>query len=522
MKKKLLISALGFVLSFGIKVLAATPELPDFLPEYYAPVFTINDNIELNLLTHSTTNGSENWRYEATDHALYLTVEFASCNSSQTEIIFNNVLAYLNDQASQHGGRCNVIDADNAYVSTTEAGSENHFFIFRLNNGVQIWTYSAKKKDLINSEQFNLVKSRVNQQRYTEANREGHVAMGKWEDAICEYATELLLSGRKKDALKVLGELIVTSPYNYDAHLTFMNNTTDAEAATNSAAVVAANSEDSEERRQAEGFLEKKSFLEEELPYLNHNERGLQVILIALPPCNVPLLKESADIYQDMVGVPVKICRLKEEWIWNKPDRFANQKAIEDLLLDIKGEKINFSDWERDKYVDELRSAKAGLGIFYAHYAEELIEEMDHEGGQYRVDTYLDKLCDILEDYRSDDERTMYIGVTEMNIFSENNNFLFSIGRIQGESLASVLSYHMMQADVLGEAYAFRPRLAERLAKEMVPASLKQLGIPRSSDPRCPYSYSSGISRLDEKTTTLSAPAKKALQNFTTPKAKEE
>jgi predicted Zn-dependent protease len=109
----------------------------------------------------------------------------------------------------------------------------------------------------------------------------------------------------------------------------------------------------------------------------------------------------------------------------------------------------------------------------------------------------------------------MYVGITEANIYSGDNNFLFSIGRIKkGDSLASILSYHMMLASSLQEEYESRHRLTERIAKELVPASLKQLGIPRSTDPRCPYSYSSGVSRLDEKTLRLSETLKNALKQL--------
>ena len=71
-----------------------------------------------------------------------------------------------------------------------------------------------------------------------------------------------------------------------------------------------------------------------------------------------------------------------------------------------------------------------------------------------------------------------------------------------------------MTAATLGEPYESRKRLVKRLTKEMVPASLKQLGIPRPSDPTDPYSYSNGVQRMDEKTLTLSEPTRRALDTF--------
>jgi hypothetical protein len=72
----------------------------------------------------------------------------------------------------------------------------------------------------------------------------------------------------------------------------------------------------------------------------------------------------------------------------------------------------------------------------------------------------------------------------------------------------------MMLGRTLNESYDSRPRLVERIAKELVPASLKQLGIPRSTDPSCPYSYSSGVERLDQKTLVLSEEVVKALEKL--------
>ena len=78
----------------------------------------------------------------------------------------------------------------------------------------------------------------------------------------------------------------------------------------------------------------------------------------------------------------------------------------------------------------------------------------------------------------------------------------------------SVLSYSVMLAETLQEAYQSRGRLIERIAKELVPASLKQLGIPRPLDPSDPYSYANGVTRLDQKTLVLSEPTNDALKTF--------
>ncbi len=108
----------------------------------------------------------------------------------------------------------------------------------------------------------------------------------------------------------------------------------------------------------------------------------------------------------------------------------------------------------------------------------------------------------------------MYVGVTEANIYDGDSNYVFSLFTSRKGAGASILSYSMMLAKTLGEPYQSRKRLSERIAKELVPASLKALAIPRPGDPSDPYSYSDGVARLDQKTLVLSPAVKAALDKF--------
>ena len=108
----------------------------------------------------------------------------------------------------------------------------------------------------------------------------------------------------------------------------------------------------------------------------------------------------------------------------------------------------------------------------------------------------------------------MYVGVTEANIYGDNNNYVFSVGTFDPRFHEGLMSYAMMLGKLNPQGFDSRQRLIERMAKELVPASLKQLRIPRSTDPTCPYSYSSGVERLDQKTMTLSDDVKLALKKL--------
>jgi predicted Zn-dependent protease len=210
----------------------------------------------------------------------------------------------------------------------------------------------------------------------------------------------------------------------------------------------------------------------------------------------------------------VKIRRLNEIWWFAAPDRVHRQRNIQRALIKLRGKTIDFAGWSKERYVSELLSAIESEDALSRYQVKELVGRMNEFTGQYRVGPVLNWLSTRLEDYRSDDNRTMYVGITEANIYSGDSNYIFSSGIPHGMSPVSVLSYSVMLAEAQQNEYEFRPRLIKRIAKELVPASLKQLGIPRPLDPSDPYSYANGVIRLDQKTLVLSDPTKDAVNTF--------
>jgi predicted Zn-dependent protease len=364
---------------------------------------------------------------------------------------------------------------------------------------------------------FKTIRGWTNRQRYEEALQAGNVSMGHWQKCIHDYAKNLLESGSKDEALAVLKNLLATAPFDYEAHLSFMENVPNSALATNSAKAVLKNAEDQDQILKAAHFMGIESRTIDAFSPLATNETGLQVVLIPLPPCNPWLLDEAAKVFDRITEVPVKIRRLNEDWSWGTPERISRQRDIQGILVRLAKQNIDFGGWNRDRYVQALADAVASEDALSKYWVHDLVEQVKKEPGQYFVDPYLDRLCTTLENYRSKDNRTMYVAITEANIYSGDNNYVFSLGRTDQKSPATIMSYHMMLGRTLHETYDSRQRLVERIAKELVPASIKQLGIPRSTDPTCPYSYSSGVDRLDQKTLTLSDEVKEALNRLRDP-----
>jgi len=494
------------------RAIADTTELPRFLPPYYSPAFVV-DNKPLKLVKKTTTNGIEQVVYSTEDESLALSVENIECDKPRCDAIFNNILRHFNNTVTTHSGQFVEITRSEIHVQVVESNVTMRVFSYVLPSSVQIWTYTRLKTatDQI-APKFELIRGFADKQRYTEALSAGNVSMGHWGPRIHDYATQLIRKQRKKEGLSVLKNHLATSPFDYEAHMDLMENSDDPAAATNSARVVFKNAEDRDLTDRAAMYLGKEVANLDAIPTLSTNETGLQLILVPLPPCNPWLLDEAATIFEKITGIPVQTRRLKEDWIWSSPERIARQRSIQGMLVRLKGSDIDFTNWTKDKYIQQLTAAVESEDALSKYYVRDLIQKIEDEPGQYFVSPYLDRFCKMLTEYRSDDRRSMYVGITEANIYSGDNNYVFSQGRIKGDSLASILSYYMMLGETLGEEYQSRQRLTERIAKEVVPASLKQLGIPRSTDPTCPYSYSSGIVRLDQKTLRLSDQIKEALE----------
>lgn len=501
---------------FSSHLVAAETRLPSFLPGYYAPIFGEREN-SLMFVRHGETNGVNQFLYCTADRGMFLSVENIDGDRPKCETVFNNILGYLNHQiTSSNRGEFVEITAKEVHAEIIQSNATQSSFVFVLPNSVNIWTYSLVAT---NQEgrvpEFGKLRDLADRQRYERALQSGNVAMGQWGKSIHDYAKRLLNAGKTDEALAVLKNLLSTSPYDYQAHLEFMENTPDSETATNSARTVLRNAENADQITKAAKFLGAPPKTIEDFAPLETNETGLQLILVPFTPCNAWLLEDAAKVYQTITDVPVKIRRLPEEWFWGSPERIARQRDLQGMLARLKRQNMDFPSWTKDRYIETLSDAVKSEDALSKYWVRDFVEKIKNEPGQYLADSRLLRFCDTLKKYRSKDVRTMYVAISEANIYSGDNNYVFSMGTTtNSESPASIMSYYMMLGKTLGETYESRQRLVERIAKELVPASLKQLGIPRSTDPTCPYSYSGGVDRLDQKTLTLSEEVKQALQKL--------
>jgi predicted Zn-dependent protease len=506
----------GFFICFCVISRAATPSVDNVncstnslceFPVFLSPVFKpLLNEYGLSTVHIMSTGHVQTVKFSTPDGDLTLEVTHGVCAYPQKIPFFKNILGSVSKVVSTNTG-CFVGISETEFEAlfSSDAGASNQVFGFVLPAAVQVWEFSSATGRRI---PFDRLLPLVNQYRYMEALQSGNVEMGHWGGQVYDYATWLLENGEKEKAVSVLKEHLKTVPFNYRAHVDFFLNAKDSVSASNSARVVYGNAEDQLLVEKAEDFLQEKKKTIADFPLLESGESGLQLILLPLPPCNPWLLEPAAQVFEEITGIPTKVCRLKSDWVWENPDRVSRQRDIQEMLSSTKQNPIDFNGWTKERYVTELKNIAEAGNALTKYYIGQWIKSVEKEPGQYLIDPYLLRLSDQLATIRSKDFRTMYVGVTEANIYSGDNRYLFSQGYTDGGSRISIFSYYMMQG------VQNRSLLIERIGKELVPAALKQLGIERSVDPACPYSYANGVDRLDQKTRELSAPVKDALNRL--------
>jgi hypothetical protein len=481
-------------------------ELPSFLPTYYAPLFDA-----LVLARKGEKDGLVRYAYSAASRP-NLSIEGFACDRPRCQTVFNNALQYFNADASRSGGRFLAASDTELQVAWSGGLGESTAMVFKLPKSLQFWVYKAKIGEPLDAEAYRAtLEPLVDRQRYEEALHEGNVEMGHWAAAIHRHGRRLFIAGQRDAGAAVLRNLLTTSPFHFEAHLDLAEQGDDKALAQASASVVYDNAETGELTARAAKLLNRREPAITDLPLLKPGETGLQVILIPLPPADVRVLDAAARIYEQITQVPVRLARLQETWTFGVPGRLPEQRNIQRAIIQHRGPNVDFTGWSRQRYEQELWAIVEGKDALAKFGTQAFIGKLDERPLQFDAQFYLPRLLELLKSYRGGDSRVMYVGATAANIYAGDANYLFSLHAAVGGQGASLLSYAMMMAKGSGDPYESRRRLTERLAKELVPASLKNLGIARPADPSDPYSYSDGVTRLDQKSLTLSAQTRAAL-----------
>lgn len=493
---------------------SARADSPSFLPSFYEAATKI-DGQTLPLVSEGVENGVNQAIFASPGGSNAIFMGQVPCDRTNCAALFNaNIRRHAQSLESHNGEFLNLVQHE--YASTWQDNGASYVeIVLEVPDAIIVWK-SVTKASLPASDAESLatIRSLTDRHRFEIARSQGNIDRGLWAEAGYRYANDLFRDGSDEAALEVLRQVVAWAPFHLDAHLSLAEHTRNDATRRASALAVWENAEDPELSHRAGKLLMRSAPNRQSLPLIERNMQGLQLVLIPLPPCDIRLQEAAGKLYSDSLKIPIRIARLPTDWVWDTPDRVFRERDIQKLLQSNSARMLNFDKWIIDDYSAAVSALAANADPLTRYQFQSFLREIEGKPGQYDVATYVPRFARTLEPYFSGDKQTMFVGVTGANIFAGDANYVFSTGAIEPTRAASILSYAVMEASMSGAQYQSRGRLAERLAKEMVPASLKQLQIPRPADPRDPYSYSNGVARLDQKTMRLSEQTRTALDAF--------
>lgn len=488
--------------------------MPPFLAPYYEDAFKIVGT-DFILQEQQNKDNVSHFSYNSSDQRANLSLQSIDCERDRCQVLYQNAAQYFNKLISERSGRFTRATPTEFAVQWQTGLAIDYALVAKLPNSVLISSYNERLDRHVDAAAFlTELKVAVDHQRYDQIPKGDLVTAGIWSGPIHEHARTLLKKGKRNEAVEVLKLVIASAPSNYEAHGELLQNASDPAVARASAMVIYDNAEDELLIEKAARYLGKAIPEFSALPTLRDDGKGLHVVLIALPPCNLTLIQEAARLYQDAIDIPVNIRRFAESLDYGNPARIPDQRNIQRSIIEKRGPTISFTGWDIERYKTELMQALAPSDALSRFTLESYIAKLNSQPGQYDAGPLFKLFATTLARYRAQDSRAIYVGVTGLDIFSGDTNYIFSTGLVQQGWTSSILSYHRMSSKIAGDRSESRKRLAARLAKQLVPPTLNALGIPRPTDPTDAYSYADSVQRVDEKTLSLSPPTKEALDKL--------
>lgn len=294
---------------------SAMSVVPTFLPAHYSTVLKINDK-PLILVAQHDKAGIKLAEYKNTDSSVHLRIEQVNCDRSQCGVFYQQTGDEQNKLVTLQKGQFLSLSPGEFSTEWKTGGKTYLQYVAMVSKALMRWTWSAKNGSLISPYDNILAPLRrtLNQQRYDEAIQINNVEVGSWAKEIHQHGRDLLAQGHTEQALSVLRHVVNWSPNSLEAQLDLAENAKDSATIRASAEAVWQNAENPVLLSRAAALLGRKETVIGDLPKLEAGITGLQVILIPLPPCDIRLIEEAAQLYSDSLQLPVQIVRLPDPW----------------------------------------------------------------------------------------------------------------------------------------------------------------------------------------------------------------
>jgi hypothetical protein len=506
----LLLGAISTCYAQTLSAQSTDGSFPGRLPPYFESYLTFNGT-RASEIDHHQENGGDIYVYSTPNQRTSIRIDLYSCEVNVCSALLDSSLRADYPQVAA-SGEYDLISPNEIYARWAAGESDVRRYAFVMPGALLLWTVaqtSPVASDIMQSYQGGLIDA-VNRARFELSKAHGELSFGREGDAARTYAKSLLEHGEHEEAVRVLKEVITTTPQDYKAQIDFARNTDDSIASHASATIVLENAESPELIAAAERILGLDEKAQPTPPPVSKDEGGMRVILIPLGPCDLQLIKDASAVYTQITGLPVQTRSFPGDWDWGSFDRIPNQRAIQQIIVQNQGTNIDFSNWTLFQYEEELKKLGIKADPITRYRVKQILEAANGQG-QYSLAGRLSKFYSALSQHKSADPRTVYIGVTSVNVALGDANFNFWAYVGEPGRRVGLLSYYMMTASQSGQPSESRTRLSQRIAKELVGVSLNILGVPTPSDPRDPAAATNSVQRVDEKGLTLSQPTADAL-----------
>jgi len=264
-----------------------------------------------------------------------LEIRHRQAASGTTDEAFLELLGGLDKELS--GFSINMLHSisDQLLEFVAKRGEEqSRYVVYRTPRGAFFWKMGGVEPGQPGKAFGEAIRLHAGGEQYTLALKEGNVAMGAWAESIHAYGR--MLAERKDARAKlVYRNLLRRDSSNYQAHLEFARLTSDEKLRKESLRIVLRDAED-------EALLKKASLLSglkvpslADYPILSGKDAGFRAIFIPLPPCNLWMLEEVAEIYESMTTIPVCIRRLPEDWEFTSAKRSLLRRDLEKIAFQL-------------------------------------------------------------------------------------------------------------------------------------------------------------------------------------------
>jgi predicted Zn-dependent protease len=339
-------------------------------------------------------------------------------------------------------------------------------------------------------------------------------------NVVFELADALKNAGQDKEAMRYYEAGLKCNPWAMQHHLSYAQllekNGLKAQAATQ-AKIVLDLAGDDELVAQARKIVDSlKAPDTEAQPLAKPALIDFAVVLVTMGDVDVSMLKDLCPRLEAELGFPVVL------WLSNLKMPAPSREPLREFLKPLREKMLErgtdrYADLftELNMTPDDLRKDTQFLAFYRALVFKTRGAAVQREfdlaspdpDPQWNAEELIGLLTAAVRLFER--EKVRFVGVTNLDIYSEGSNFLFGL-RIGNYG---VFSYRRFDAPFTGEA-PDRQRLLDRATKQALASIGNVFGMQRCTNPRCARAYPNSLRDHDAKLPQLCDQCKAALRKL--------